>query len=94
MYFNGMINLDDWDSQAEYIIFDDFNWDFFPCKKAFWGAQETFTITDKYKKKYTVKNWCKPCIYICNPDEKPKLNTWFKDNCKEVVIPFNFKLFS
>lgn len=70
MYFNGMINLDDWNPAAEYIIFDDFDWTYLPCKKAFLGAQKQFTITDKYKKKKTVF-WGKPCILLYNEDMDP-----------------------
>lgn len=86
MYWNGMVNLDDWDDEAEYAIMDDFNWDFVPCKKAFFGAQKQFTITDKYRKKKTVK-WGKPLIYLCNPDADPFKTManiekdWYDENC-------------
>lgn len=88
-----MIDLSSWDDSAKYIIFDDFEWIYWPNKKAFWGAQREFTITDKYRKKFTVKNWNKPMIYICNPDEEPKLNTWFKTNCITCRLPVGFSLY-
>jgi len=91
MYWNGMINLDDWDENAEYAIFDDFGWEFMPCKKAFFGAQKTFTLTDKYKRKKTVI-WGKPIIFLCNPDEdpfdsmKPSQKAWYDLNMIYSVI--------
>jgi hypothetical protein len=30
------------------------------------GAQQEFAVTDKYKKKRTIKNWGKPCIWLNN----------------------------
>lgn len=74
MYFGGMFNLDDWDETAEYIVFDDFEWDYFKrWKKNFFGAQKCFVLTDKYRKKITV-NWGKPCIYLCNEEQHPRLH--------------------
>lgn len=74
MYFNHLFNLDDWDDTVKYIIFDDFDWKFIPSKKAFFGAQKQFTLTDKYRTKKTV-HWGKPVIYLCNDlpvfDEEP-----------------------
>lgn len=89
MYFNNLINLDDWNPEATYIVFDDFDWKFFPNKKAFWGAQKTFVLTDKYRKKHTV-HWGKPMIYICNEDQDPFLDMtlrqldFFERNCIQV----------
>lgn len=52
MYFNGMLMLDLWDSDAEYAIFDDFeDWSRFYNYKQFLGAQKEFILTDKYIKK-------------------------------------------
>lgn len=81
MYFNGYFNLDDWDSTALFLIFDDVPWERIHNKKAFFGAQEQFVLTDKYRKKITVK-WGKPCIYLCNPEDfPPELNTeWYQEN--------------
>jgi len=70
MYFCGQFNLDDWDESADYIILDDFNIKFFPQWKSFLGGQKQFVLTDKYRKKRTVK-WGKPCIWLCNIDGSP-----------------------
>lgn len=73
MYFNSLFNLDDWNPDAEYIIFDDFPWDQLKrWMKQFFGAQYEFVLTDKYRKKKTVK-WGKPCIFLGNDDNDPKM---------------------
>ena len=41
MYFNNMINLDDWNPKADYIIFDDIDWKFMPNKKAFFEVKSS-----------------------------------------------------
>lgn len=98
MYFNGMFNLEDYDETVDYIIFDDFDWEYFGSKKQWWGAQREFTVTDKYRKKKTIK-WGKPMIYLCNPEEDPFINTkmtshdWFRQNCKKVVIPLGLRFY-
>jgi len=54
MYFNNLLNLDDWDESADYIILDDFSPDitkFLPSWKCFFGGQKQFTLTDKYRGK-------------------------------------------
>lgn len=72
MYFNCYFNLDDWDSNASYIVFDDIPWDRFKgWWKQFFGAQKEFVLTDKYKKKQKVL-WGKPCIYLCNEEANPR----------------------
>lgn len=84
-----MIDLSTFDPTASYIIFDDFDFQYFPNKKCWWGAQEEFTVTDKYTKKKTIR-WGKPCIYLCNPDDDPSRhplwNTWFDDNSIKIVL--------
>lgn len=86
MYFNNVANFKDkWDDEADYIIFDDFNLDFIPNRKGFFGGQEEFEITGKYMKVKSVR-WGKVCIYLCNNvpnygnDEQ-----WFRAN----IIEFN-----
>lgn len=83
MYFNHLFNLSDWNDSADYIIFDDFGWDFIPAKKCFLGAQKEFTISDKYRKKKTVK-WGKPCIILTN--ELPLFSEWEKANTQTVYL--------
>lgn len=73
MYFNGYFNLDLWDEEAEYAVFDDFDIEgkkleeYFRSWKCWFGAQKEFNITDKYKRKMNVK-WGKPIIFISNND--------------------------
>lgn len=83
IYWHTMIDLAIFDELAEYAVFDDFEWAYMPSKKAWWGGQQQFTITDKYRKKKTIK-WGKPIIYLCNPDDDPreqvnKFPQWFRD---------------
>ena len=91
MYFCGMFNIEDWDPDAAYIIIDDFNIKFCPWWKCVLGAQKTFVLTDKYRKKRTVK-WGKPCIWLCNRDDDPRGALsgaeleWFRANVVEVDI--------
>lgn len=82
-----MIDLSTFCADAKYVIFDDFDFEFLPNKKCWWGAQEEFTLTDKYTRKKTI-TWGKPCIYICNtsPSTHPKWESWFDDNCIEVYV--------
>lgn len=88
MYFNHLFNLDDWRDDALYIIFDDFEWQFIPAKKCFLGAQKMFSISDKYRKKRTVK-FGKPCIVLTNI--LPVLTTWEAANT--VTVRLNKQLF-
>lgn len=92
MYFNNLINLDDWDETADYIILDDFSSDinkFFPCWKCFFGGQKQFVLTDKYRGKKTV-HWGKPMIWLSNEDIFGKLNiehiNFIKANCEVVIL--------
>ncbi|UPW41528.1 replication associated protein [Peromfec virus RodF8_90] len=71
MYFCGMLNLDDWDDDAKYIVLDDFDIKFFPQWKSFFGAQKSFVLTDKYRQKRTV-SWGRPCIWVCNFEGHPR----------------------
>lgn len=68
IYWNGSIDLASFIDYAQYAIFDDFKWEYLPFKKQFFGAQKEFTMTDKYRKKRTVK-WGKPSILIVNPED-------------------------
>lgn len=78
MYWNGSIDLGTWDDDAEYVIFDDFEWRYLPFKKQFIGCQKEFTITDKYRRKRTIK-WGKPSIVISNDDNDPWKEMSFSD---------------
>lgn len=87
MYFNNMFNIDLWDPQAEYAVFDDIDWKYFPAKKSFLGAQKQFCLADKYRKKRLLK-WGKPCIILCNPEDAPTewAITWYRENCIQEQI--------
>jgi len=82
---------------TEYIVFADI------YLILFIGAQHTFTVTDKYKHKRTLKNWSKPCVWLNNKDPREEtqdqmVKDWLNANCifvnlehclylPEVVIP-------
>jgi len=83
MYFNGYANFkDDWDDSARYIIFDDFEWEFIPNKKGFFGGQLEFQISGKYMRTKSIK-WGKCCIYLTNkyPNISNEDVDWYKENC-------------
>lgn len=95
MYFNNLLNLDDWDESADYIILDDFSSDilkYLPSWKCFFGGQKQFTLTDKYRGKKTV-HWGKPMIWLSNEDIFKNLNiehiNFIKKNCTVIVLDKN-----
>jgi len=94
MYFNHLMDLKRWNSGARYIIFDDIEFKFIPARKAFFGSQKTFTLTDKYMHKKTVI-WGKPMIFICNPDMDPtKDDEWVEFyNQNSCIVKLNKPLF-
>jgi len=85
MYFNGAFDLSKWDSSVSYAIFDDFEWQFMPFKKCFFGCQKCFVLTDKYKGKRTVE-WGKPMIFICNELPNELCSSWYKENTELVQV--------
>lgn len=95
-----LFNSDDFDASKRFIIFDDFDIDFFPSWKPWFGAQRDFVITDKYRAKLTVRDWGKPLIWLCNREYNPlyslKLKRtdkeWLEGNC--VFIELQNKLFA
>lgn len=70
IYWNAMFSLDVWKDNADYLVIDDIEWQYIPCKKAIFGGQAEFIATDKYKKKRRIK-WGKPTILLANPDQDP-----------------------
>jgi len=84
-----MFDLSGWNPDAEYIIFDDFDFDFLPAPKAFWGSQREFTLTDRYRKKKTV-TFGKPAIFLCNHDQDPSSkkhwSDWYAENSIRVEV--------
>lgn len=89
-----MWNVDDFRTESNYLVLDDINLEFFPNWKVFLGCQRQFTVTDKYRAKRTVKEWMKPCIWLCNPGYSPidsdKLSLsdkqWIQGNCVMINI--------
>lgn len=96
----GMFNLNEWDNEAEYLVIDDFDFDFFPgMRKALWGSQKEFTATDKFKRKRRIE-WGKPMIWLCNIDESPfdcvdkrgnlllrgNTHAWYTANCVNITL--------
>lgn len=95
MYFNNLLNLDDWNEDADYIILDDFSSDilkYLPSWKCFFGGQKQFVLTDKYRGKKTV-HWGKPMIWLSNEDLFKNLNIehleFIKKNCECIVLNKN-----
>ena len=69
MYWHSYFNINDFDENADYAVFDDIagGFQFFPNYKGWLGAQKTFTVTDKYRAKKRI-DWGKPCIMLMNED--------------------------
>lgn len=90
-YFHGNWNIEQYNPNAIYNIFDDIKgqldgFDF----KSFLGGQHDITVTDKYHKKKTIKNG-KPAIYLSNHDplttRRGRENRpWLLSNCIFVYI--------
>lgn len=81
-----MWSLDAFNLEAGYAVFDDIA-DFKPLYyKSWFGAQQEFYATDKYRKKKLIK-WGNPCILLCN--ELPDFGTdfdWWDKNCKIIKL--------
>lgn len=94
IYWAGLTDAKQFNADADYVIFDDFDWKYMPNKKQWLGCQKEFTISDKYVKKLTV-TWGKPCIYLCNLDQDfrmhctPSENDFYRANCLFVNIGDN-----
>lgn len=81
MYFNGLFNIDIWNGNAKYAIFDDiFDWSKFSQYKQWLGSQYEFTATDKYRKKRQLI-WGKPCIVLSNSYPNFSDDVWIRGNC-------------
>jgi hypothetical protein len=54
--------------QHGYVVFDDIDWETIKkSSKSWFGAQQDFSVSDKYRQKKRIKGGI-PCIYLCNPD--------------------------
>lgn len=90
MYFNGFFNMEELSSEVDYAVFDDLvgGFEFFKTYKAWLGAQEEFTVTDKYRRKKKFM-WGKPVVMCMNEDPRGSAHIdldWFDANCFSVYI--------
>lgn len=92
LYFNGQFDLGQINDvnlpDVRYAVFDDFSWDSMAkFYKQWFGAQRTFTVTDKYKAKKTIQ-WGKPIIWLCNPEDSHVIpdTCWMQANTIKVFI--------
>lgn len=95
MYHAGAFNLDNWAWNVNYAVFDDIPWEWFPSKKQLLGSQWEFNLTDKYRKKKSVK-YGLPWIYSMNEDNWRKLledpiKEWLLENA--IMIRVDIPLF-
>lgn len=89
-YFGGLFNLDQYNKDATYAVFDDLagGMEFFHSYKQWLGGQKEFTVTDKYRKKQHI-NFGKFCVYCSNTDpreDKGVDREWLEGNCIFVYI--------
>lgn len=86
LYFNNMFDLGLFSDLCSYAIFDDLPWEHFSkFHKQWMGCQETFTVTDKYRKKKTI-SWGKPSIFLCNPEDEPPESNWLNENSLRIRL--------
>lgn len=90
IHWQQMFNLDDFDEDADYAIFDDIQGglEYFPGYKGWLGHQLHFTATDKYRGKRQI-NWGKPAIWCSNSDPRADKGAdadWLDANCDFVFI--------
>lgn len=87
-----------WDhDDIKYAVFDDITaLKYLPMWKFWMGAQDTFTVTDKYKGKMTFQ-WGRPIIWCNNKDprEDPEADIdWIDKNCIIAYVPEDMPLIS
>lgn len=76
-----------------HAVFDDFPPERLKSSyKQFMGCQQEFTVTDKYMKKVTIRNWSIPSIFLFNTEAFNSLNgvldmDWVRGNCTIIYIP-------
>lgn len=72
-YMCGLFNMDQFNPDAKYGVFDDIPVEFFKHSYKQWlGCQSDFDITDKYRKKIHVY-FGRPAIFLMNPPEYEKI---------------------
>lgn len=73
--------LDGFDESADYVIWDDIDFNSIYSPKSWFGAQKEIIVTDKYRHKIRL-HWGKPSIYLCNEIPLEILNNdWYEYNC-------------
>lgn len=99
MYFRENFNIDDWDEEASYVVFDDMPMDKVPGWKVWLGSMGDMVLYDRYRPKMKVC-WGpkKCCIILCNPgvdwrysDIWKKEHEWCEANVD--VIEVNNRLY-
>ncbi len=89
MYFRENFNLDDWDEDASYVVFDDMPMERVPGWKVWLGSMGEMTLYDRYRPKRKLM-WGphKCCIILCNPGVDWRFSeTWKGEQewCRENV---------
>lgn len=96
VYFKNMWNSDNWEYLPAYVIMDDmdpideYKGQSFSFFKPWFGAQDSITITDKYRPKEDISNG-KPLIWINNFDieetfKSPTAQKYIYDNMEPVKL--------
>lgn len=97
MFFRENFSLDEWDPEADYIVFDDMEMDRVPGWKVILGSMGDMVLYDRYRPKTKVK-WGprKCCIILCNPgvdwrysETWKKEQEWCNVNVKVVEVTEN-----
>jgi len=87
-YWNGYYDLESFNPDCKYAIFDDINTANWAHYKQWLGAQAVFTTTDKYIRKRQLV-WGRPCILVSNMMPAFDDEQWINDNCMKVFIGNN-----
>lgn len=70
-----LFNLNEFSEASEYIIFDDVDpKQIYTTYKSWFGGQQSFSVTDKYRRKIVVQ-WGKPMIWLSN-DNPLEIEGW------------------
>lgn len=88
VYFKCGWRLDDWDDDADYVVFDDWSTDDiqkYLCKRLV-GVDDEVVVTDKYRGKRRIKP--RPSVLVSNIDigEEPWFDGWWRANTVLVRI--------
>lgn len=94
-YFSEKFNVNKYDVDCEYSVFDDINIHYLPSYKGWLGSQEEFDVNVKYGRDRTII-YGKPTIWLTNIDpraERPGRHgdisvdvDWLNGNCEFVFV--------